>query len=70
MPEAATLPVEPFGTQSSSKCQHFGGGGFPFFYINTDRHANLVPNPGACPGGGAQEIEKQKNKKKGHQGKF
>ena len=26
-PRAATLPVEPFGTQLSSKCQHIGGGG-------------------------------------------
>ena len=49
-PRAATLPVKPFGTQSSSKCQHFGGGGgIPVFDIKTDRRADLVPNPKLKP---------------------
>ena len=35
-PQVATLPVEPFGTHSSSKFHHFGGGGVPVFSPKTD----------------------------------
>ena len=47
--KAATLPVEPFGTQSFSKCQHVGGGGIPLFYIKTDWRDDLVKNPKLNP---------------------
>ena len=46
-PLGANLPVEPFGTQSSSKFQHFGG--IPVFGSKTDWRDDLVENPKLNP---------------------
>ena len=43
-PQAAILPVQPFGTQSPSKFQYWGGGGDSRFVPKTDRRDDLVEN--------------------------